>query len=81
MVVSVRTYERVAEAASALSAERDAYFMGGGTLIMRGVNEGDPRLSTVIRTTSSKGIGSTPMPSSSQRNRRTPPRHRRQVPS
>ena len=51
MAVSVRTFDQAGEAAGALSADRDAYFLAGGTLIMRGVNEGSSALSTLIRTT------------------------------
>ena len=51
MVVSVRTFDQASEAAAALSADRDAYFFAGGTLLMRGVNEGSRALSTMIRTT------------------------------
>ncbi|MCP5084781.1 MAG: xanthine dehydrogenase family protein subunit M [Alphaproteobacteria bacterium] len=53
MVVSVRTYDQVGEAANALSSDREAYFLAGGTLLMRGVNEGSRALSTLVRTTDS----------------------------
>lgn len=51
MVVSVHTFDQAADAASALSADREAYFYAGGTLLMRGVNEGSRALSTLIRST------------------------------
>lgn len=51
MVVSVSTFDQVSEAASALSSDREAFFLGGGTLIMRGVNEGSQSLSRLVRTT------------------------------
>lgn len=53
MVVSVRTFDQAGEAASALSSDREATFLAGGTLLMRGVNEGSRALSTLIRTTDS----------------------------
>lgn len=51
MTVTVKTFERVADAAGALSSERGAHFLGGGTLIMRAVNEADPAIQTIIRST------------------------------
>lgn len=51
MPVTVRTFERAGEAASALSAERGARYFGGGTLLMRALNEGDIAISTVVRST------------------------------
>src|SRR5882724_5823272 len=49
MAVSVKTFATVPEAAGALSAERGARYIGGGTLVMRSVNEGDLSFSTVVR--------------------------------
>jgi xanthine dehydrogenase small subunit len=49
--VSVKTFSRLAEAANALSSERAAHFFGGGTLIMRAVNEADPDVQTIVRST------------------------------
>lgn len=49
MPVKVETYERVDEAARALSASRSARFLAGGTLIMRAVNAGDQSFDTIIR--------------------------------
>jgi len=51
MSVTVKTFARLNEAASALSSERGAQFLGGGTLVMRAVNEADPSVATVIRST------------------------------
>ncbi len=51
MVVAVRTCATLADAASALAAERGARFFGGGTLIMRALNEGDVSIATIVRTT------------------------------
>jgi xanthine dehydrogenase small subunit len=51
MSVNVKTYGRLAEAAGALSSERGARFMGGGTLVMRAVNEADPSIATIVRST------------------------------
>ena len=49
MPLSVKTFDTVHEAAAALSAERGSHFCGGGTLVMRAVNEGDTTLSTLVR--------------------------------
>lgn len=50
-MVDVRTFDNVAEAATALSADRGARFFAGGTLVMRALNEGDQTIGTIIRTT------------------------------
>ena len=51
MPLSLRSCTTVAEAAAALANERDARYFGGGTLVMRDVNEGDLSFSTLVRTT------------------------------
>ena len=51
MTVSVKTFGRLADAASALSTERGARFLAGGTLVMRAVNEADPAIETIVRST------------------------------
>jgi CO/xanthine dehydrogenase FAD-binding subunit len=51
MSVSVKTFARLADAAGALSTERNARFLGGGTLVMRAVNEADPTIETIVRST------------------------------
>ncbi len=51
MSIAVKTYPRLTEAASALSSERNARFLGGGTLVMRAVNEADPAIETIVRST------------------------------
>ncbi len=51
MPVTVRTFATSGEAAAALSSERDARYFGGGTLVMRALNEGDVALSTIVRAT------------------------------
>ncbi len=51
MSISVKTFASSAEAATALSGDRTARFMGGGTLIMRAVNEGDQSFNTIVRAT------------------------------
>ena len=48
MSISVKTFASSAEAATALSGDRAARFMGGGTLIMRAVNEGDQSFNTIV---------------------------------
>ena len=51
MTVTVKTFARLAEAAGALAQERGARFLGGGTLVMRAVNEADPAIETIVRST------------------------------
>jgi CO/xanthine dehydrogenase FAD-binding subunit len=49
MPVTVKTFATSGEAAAALSADRGARYLGGGTLVMRALNEGDIAISTVVR--------------------------------
>jgi len=51
MTVTVKTFARLDEAAGALTSERGARFLGGGTLVMRALNEADPAIATVVRST------------------------------
>jgi CO/xanthine dehydrogenase FAD-binding subunit len=51
MPVTVKTFATAAEAATALSADHAARYLGGGTLVMRALNEGDISISTVVRAT------------------------------
>jgi xanthine dehydrogenase small subunit len=51
MSLTVKTFGALSEAAQALSADRGARFLGGGTFVMRAVNEGDVSITTVIRST------------------------------
>jgi xanthine dehydrogenase small subunit len=51
MPVTVKTFATSGEAAAALSSERDARYLGGGTLVMRALNEGDISVSTIVRAT------------------------------
>ena len=51
MPVAVETFAAVDEAARALAARNTARVFGGGTLLMRGVNEADPSFDTLIRVT------------------------------
>jgi CO/xanthine dehydrogenase FAD-binding subunit len=51
MPVTVRSFDQLDRAAAALAADRGARFMGGGTLVMRALNEGDVSIQTVVRTT------------------------------
>lgn len=51
MAISVRTFDRLGPAAAALTGDRGARFLAGGTLLMRRVNEGDVAISTLLRTT------------------------------
>ena len=49
MPVTVRTFASTGEAAAALSSDRSARYLGGGTLVMRALNEGDISISTIVR--------------------------------
>lgn len=51
MTVTVKTFARLADAAGALSSERGARFLAGGTLVMRAVNNADPEIETIVRST------------------------------
>ncbi len=51
MPITVKTFATLAEAATALSADRGARFLAGGTLVMRAVNEGDEAIATIVRST------------------------------
>ena len=53
MPVTVRTFANSGEAAAALSADRGARYLGGGTLVMRALNEGDISISTIVRASDS----------------------------
>ncbi len=53
MPVSLRSCATAAEAAAALASERGARYLGGGTLVMRDVNEGDLSFSTIVRASDS----------------------------
>ena len=54
MPVTVRSYASLGEAAAALGSDRDARFFGGGTLLMRAINEGTPPFRTIVRTTDAR---------------------------
>ncbi|WP_298253438.1 FAD binding domain-containing protein [Bradyrhizobium sp.] len=49
MPVTVKTFSNVGEAAAALSSDRGARYFGGGTLVMRALNEGDLSISSIVR--------------------------------
>jgi xanthine dehydrogenase small subunit len=51
VTINVKTFPRLADAASALAHERGARFLAGGTLVMRAVNEADPTIETIVRST------------------------------
>jgi CO/xanthine dehydrogenase FAD-binding subunit len=51
VTITVKTFARLADAAAALSTDRGARFLGGGTLVMRAVNETDPAIETIVRST------------------------------
>ena len=49
MPVTVKTFASTSEAAAALSSDRSARYFGGGTLVMRALNEGDISIAMVVR--------------------------------
>jgi xanthine dehydrogenase small subunit len=49
MPVTVKTFGSSGEAAAALSSDHTARYLGGGTLVMRALNEGDISISTIVR--------------------------------
>ncbi|MGI9373571.1 MAG: FAD binding domain-containing protein [Hyphomicrobiales bacterium] len=51
MPFRVETFNRIDDAAQALSSNPSARIFGGGTLLMRGVNQGTQRFDTLIRVT------------------------------
>ena len=51
MSVTVKTFAKLADAAGALSSERGARFLAGGTLVMRALNEADASIETIVRST------------------------------
>jgi CO/xanthine dehydrogenase FAD-binding subunit len=51
MPLSLKACATAAEAVAAMTAERGARYLGGGTLVMRDVNEGDLSFSTLVRST------------------------------
>ena len=51
MTVTVKTFARLDDAAGALASERGGRFLGGGTLLMRAINEADPTIVSIVRST------------------------------
>jgi len=51
MTITVKTFARLADVAGALAQERGARFLAGGTLVMRAVNNADPEIETLVRST------------------------------
>jgi len=51
MPIRVETYGGIDDAARALRENRTARYLGGGTLVMRSVNEADQSFDTIIRST------------------------------
>lgn len=51
MPITVKTFPTIGEAAAALGTDRHARYLGGGTLLMRAVNEGDRSFATLVRST------------------------------
>jgi CO/xanthine dehydrogenase FAD-binding subunit len=51
VTVTVKTFARLDDAAGALASERGGRFLGGGTLLMRAINEADPTISSIVRST------------------------------
>lgn len=51
MPITVTTVPTLGEAARVIAADRGAHFLGGGTILMRALNEADPAITTLVRTT------------------------------
>lgn len=51
MTVALQTYGSLRDASSALGRERSARFLGGGTLLVRAINEGSADFSTLVHCT------------------------------
>jgi xanthine dehydrogenase small subunit len=49
MPVAVKTFDRLRDAVSALGADAGARYLGGGTLLVRDLNEGDVGVTTLVR--------------------------------
>ncbi len=49
MPVTVKTFATPTEVAAVLSSDRSARYIGGGTLVMRALNEGDVSIGTIVR--------------------------------
>lgn len=49
MTLRVETYDQLDAAARAVASNQSARFLGGGTLVMRAVNDGDQSFDTIIR--------------------------------
>lgn len=45
----VKTFDRLRDVVAALGAEAGARYLGGGTLLVRGINEGDLAVTTLVR--------------------------------
>jgi CO/xanthine dehydrogenase FAD-binding subunit len=55
-MITIKTFDRLADAANALSTERGARFLAGGTLVMRAVNECDPTITMIVRSTDQSAL-------------------------
>jgi CO/xanthine dehydrogenase FAD-binding subunit len=51
MPLTVKTFDQLRDAASAMGSDPTTHFLGGGTLLVRRVNEGDLSIATLVRTT------------------------------
>ncbi len=51
MAVALKTFERMRDAVSALGADAGARYLGGGTLLVRDLNDGDLGVTTLVRST------------------------------
>src|SRR3569833_2600795 len=49
MPVTVKTFASTSDAVAALLSDRSARYLGGGTLVMRALNEGDISIATIVR--------------------------------
>jgi len=56
MPVAVKTFDKLRDAVSALGSDGGARYLGGGTLLVRGLNEGELGVTTLVRSTE-RGMG------------------------
>jgi CO/xanthine dehydrogenase FAD-binding subunit len=56
MTLALKSFDRLRDAAAALGADAGARYLGGGTLLVRDINEGDVSITTLVRT-SERALG------------------------
>src|SRR5690349_9753947 len=51
MSLALKTFDRLRDAVSALGSDAGARYLGGGTLLVRDLNDGDLGVTTLVRAT------------------------------